>query len=81
MAHHNPKLTLDKPASYRISVQGYLGQDRSDYLQGMTITTGSAANQPPVTILTGQLVDQAALLGVLNGLYGLGYPLLSVECK
>jgi hypothetical protein len=32
-----------------------------------------------VTVLTGQLTDQAMLLGVLNGLYGLGLCLLSVE--
>ena len=29
--------------------------------------------------LVGRLVDQAALLGVLNALYGLHLPLLSVE--
>jgi hypothetical protein len=33
-----------------------------------------------VTILKGRLVDQAALLGVLNNAYDLGFPLLSVKC-
>ncbi len=32
-----------------------------------------------VTVLTGQLADQAALLGILNQLNMLGLPLLSVE--
>ena len=32
-----------------------------------------------VSMLTGELVDQAALFGVLNNLYMLGLPLLSVE--
>jgi hypothetical protein len=35
----------------------------------------------PVTELTGQLMDQAALYGVLVTLYNLGLPLLSVECR
>lgn len=35
----------------------------------------------PVTILTGQLLDQAMLLGVLATLYNFyNLPLLSVEC-
>jgi hypothetical protein len=34
---------------------------------------------PGCTILEGTLPDQAALLGVLNGLYDLGMPLLLVE--
>jgi hypothetical protein len=32
-----------------------------------------------VTTLTGELIDQAALMGVLNSLYDMGYPLLKVE--
>jgi hypothetical protein len=32
------------------------------------------------TVLEGPLPDQAALIGVLKGLYDLGLPLLLVEC-
>jgi hypothetical protein len=46
----------------------------------MTITEGSPEVQPPVTTLMGELSDQAALAGVLNTLYELHLPLLSVEC-
>jgi hypothetical protein len=75
------KLTLDSSAVYRICVQGTLDNDCSDYLQGMTISTGHDESQHSVTILTGQLVDQAALLGVLETLYNFyQLPLLLVEC-
>ena len=40
---------------------------------------GKASRGPIVTTLTGELVDQAALMGVLNSLYDMGYPLLKVE--
>ena len=75
------KLTLDSAAVYRICVQGTLDEEFSDYFQGMAIATGRDQSQHPVTTLTGQLVDQASLLGVLNTLYDFFHlPLLSVEC-
>ncbi|GIK54442.1 MAG: hypothetical protein HND44_05545 [Chloroflexi bacterium] len=46
----------------------------------MTISVTGAEESAPVTTLTGRLVDQAALLGVLNSVYSLGMPLLSVDC-
>jgi hypothetical protein len=68
------------PATYRISVQGDLPESWSDRLGGMTIAVITEADQAPVTTLCGPLRDQAALLGVLNTLYDLHLPLLSVEC-
>lgn len=45
----------------------------------MVIIVRQPPNQPPVTTLTGEVRDQAALLGVLNALYDMGCPLLRVE--
>ena len=50
----------------------------SDRLEGMTITC-PPATEPPVTTLSGELSDQAALCGVLNTLYELHLSLLTVE--
>ena len=68
------------PATYRIKVQGYLDENRSDFLAGMTISTASKGDQGVVTTLVGQLRDQAELTGVINTLYELHLPILSVEC-
>jgi hypothetical protein len=68
------------PATYRIKVQGYLDESRSDFLSGMTITTTSQEDQGVVTTLEGRVRDQAELSGVLNTLYELHLPILSVEC-
>jgi hypothetical protein len=70
---------IETPATYRIRVQGRLDQSWSDQLNGMAITQSEASVKPPVVILFGHLRDQAALLGVLNNLYELHLPLLSVE--
>jgi hypothetical protein len=45
----------------------------------MAITVRQAASQEPVTTLTGEVSDQAALMGVLSTLYDMGFPLLKVE--
>ena len=73
-------LKLETPATYRIRVQGRLDEGWRDRLGGMVITSAFTANKEPVTILVGHLTDQAALSGVLNALYDLHLPLLSVEC-
>jgi hypothetical protein len=49
-------------------------------MSGATIQVYSQPPIAPVTVLTGEFRDQAALAGVLNTLYDLGLPLLSVEC-
>jgi hypothetical protein len=45
----------------------------------MRISSTRRAGGPIVTTLTGELTDQAALMGVLYSLYDMGYPLLKVE--
>jgi hypothetical protein len=69
-----------EPASYRICIMGTLDKNWSDYCGGMVIEHGVILQQYPVTILTGRLIDQSALIGVINSLYDLGCPLISVEC-
>lgn len=73
------KLTLITPARYRVRIQGRLDNTWSNELGGMTFTNHLESGQAMVTVLTGQMMNQADLMGVLNHLYGLGFPLLSVE--
>jgi hypothetical protein len=81
MPHTNQgvTLTLGTPATYRITVQGCLDDSWVDHLAGLSIKVGSQGDHAPVTTLAGRVMDQAELLGVLNGLYELHLPLLSVE--
>ena len=72
-------LKFEKPATYRIRVTGHLDDSLADQLGGMIITRAFTADNQPMTILIGHLTDQAALSGVLNELYELHLPLLTVE--
>jgi hypothetical protein len=69
----------EQESAYRICVLGWLDESWSGRLGGMTITRGQSAGHLPMTTLIGQVKDQAALLGVLNVLYELHLPLLSVK--
>ena len=73
-------LTFDSAATYRICVSGSIAPNRSDWFQGMTIRRLSRGKEPVVTLLEGELLDQAALAGVLTTLYDLHLPVLSVKC-
>ena len=73
-------LTLGTPATYRIIIQGYLDSSWSDNFGGMSVNNEMAKDGSWQTVLCGRVVDQAALFGVLDGLYGLGFPLVTVEC-
>jgi hypothetical protein len=80
MGQHAKKLTMHEPVACQIRVQGVLDQTWSDAMGGLTISLDTERGPHPVTTLTGELMDQAALAGVLDRLYNLLMPLISVEC-
>lgn len=79
MAHDQREISFFAPAAYRIRVRGQLDSSWSPLLGEMAISCDSVDGVPVVT-LTGTLLDQTALLGVLSRLNSLSLPLLSVEC-
>ena len=68
------------PAIYRITVQGLLEESWSQRMSGMQITVTGGEGPGAVTLLVGKLKDQAELNGILDTLYSLQRPVLSVEC-
>lgn len=73
-------LMLDTRAVYHIRIVGCLNRNWTEQFGDMSISHEVAKDGSTRSVLTGPLVDQAALFGVLNALYGLGFALLSVEC-
>lgn len=64
-----------QPMVYQIRIKGFLGQQWMDWFEGLTITL----QEEGATLLTGPVVDQAALHGLLRKVRDLGMPLLSVN--
>lgn len=67
------------PATYEIRVQGWIDEKWSDHFEGMSIVAEAGVDGRPITTLTGSVVDQAALFGLLRRLYNLHLVLLSVK--
>jgi hypothetical protein len=70
----NPKTEPNQPPVYQIRLQGQLGCEWTDWFEGLTITLEDNGE----TLLTGPVVDQALLHGLLRKVRDLGLPLLSV---
>jgi len=76
------QLRFGYPAIYSIRVLGSLDKSWSKRLSDLTIMSHNTTiiDGIEMTSLTGELIDQAALMGVLNALYNLHLTLWSVEC-
>jgi hypothetical protein len=68
--HHEPEL-------YEIRIKGHLDKRWADWFSGLTITTQDLGE----TLLTGPVVDQAALHGVLRKVRDLGLPLHAAHAR
>lgn len=65
----------DESRLYEIRLKGHLNKRWADRFEGLTITLEENGD----TILTGPLVDQAALHGLLKKVRDLGLPLISIN--
>ena len=73
-------LTMSAAAVYRITVRGKLGEKLAKSLDGLNLSEITGNGGIPVGVLVGRFIDQAALSGLLNSLYDLQLPIISVEC-
>ncbi len=70
----NAESDSGQPTIYQIRIKGHLGRQWTDWFGGLTITLEDDGDM----LLTGLVVDQATLHGVLRKVRDLGMPLLSV---
>ncbi len=66
---------MKQPMVYQIRIKGHLGQQRVDWFDGLTIMLQEDGN----TLLSGPVIDQSALHGILKKIRDMGMPLLAVN--
>lgn len=71
----DPALSQPNGRVYQIIIRGLLSDDWSDWFDGLQMARSADGN----TVLSGTIVDQAALMGVLNKLNRLNVTLLSLS--
>ena len=64
-----------EPQLYEIRIKGHLDERWAEWFEGLTITLEEDGD----TLLTGPVIDQAALHGWLKKVRDLGLPLVSVS--
>jgi hypothetical protein len=74
-----PVVEFSSPANCRITIKGRLDKRFSDNFGGLEIRNLTAENNTQISYLEGKISDQAALLGCLNSLYNMRFPILTVE--
>jgi hypothetical protein len=72
----NLKTDPGQPIVYQIRIRGHLSDQWTNWFEGLTITLEEDGD----TLLTGPVVDQAALFGLLKKVRDLGMPLVSIHC-
>lgn len=72
----NSEVDPSQPTIYQIRIKGHLGSQWTDWFWGLAITLENNGD----TILTGPVIDQAALHSLLRKVRDLGMPLISINC-
>lgn len=69
------RAAMNRPYYYEICIEGHLPARWSDWFEDLTVCSDDAGG----TKLSGVLIDQAALFGVLSGIHALNLTLVSVN--
>ena len=80
MGQSKRRINMFDPEVFCIRIDGKLSERWSEYFGAQSMSVEVDESGLCKTLLITEPVDQAALLGIINHLNGLGLPLVSVEC-
>ncbi len=71
------EINITSPITIRIEVNGFLDNTLSDFLGGLSIQNTASS----VSYVEGVVADQAALVGIINTLFNMRFPIINVKIK
>jgi hypothetical protein len=80
MGQPQQRINMFDPAVYSIRINGRLGESWLEYFGAQSMLVEVDEVGVSTTTLISEPVDQAALVGMINHLNGLGLPVVSIEC-
>ena len=80
MGQPQQRINMFDPAVFCIRIQGNLGESWLEYFGAQSVSVEVDEAGVSTTTLISEPVGQAALVGMINHLNGLGLPVVSVEC-
>jgi len=75
--HSVSEINIASPIYIRIEVNGLLDNTMSDILGGLSISNTTAS----MSYIEGEVADQAALVGIINTLFNMRFPIVNVKIK
>jgi len=73
------KVDFYSPTVFLIEVKGKIDKNLSDTLGDLKISHNTIDEKTTVSRLHGEVLDQAALMGILNALYEMRFPIVSLK--
>ena len=73
------EFSFQKPAIYKIKVEGVLKENWIEKFQGLKISTERSLDGKSISVLAGKIIDQSALSGLLTTLYDYNMTIVSVN--
>jgi hypothetical protein len=80
MDNYSTQSWIDQPATYQIVIKGRLDANWTEWFDNLAITVTKDESGTVITTLTGPIMDQGVLHGLLARVRDLGLPLLEVRC-
>ena len=69
----------DPQIFYQIQIRGHISPERADYFSRQGLDSSLISAGEPVTLLTGGVLDQAHLRGLLNKIWDLNFEVILVR--
>jgi hypothetical protein len=64
---------------YHIQIRGHISPERTDYFVWQCLASSFVSAGEPTTLLTGEILDQAHLRGLLNMIWDLNFEVIQVR--